>query len=52
MLFMTFGNVTGLFAGETVGEAFATLGVSFAIQNLIVARRSIAKTPQPHPTTA
>jgi hypothetical protein len=48
----TFGSVTGMFPVETVGEVFVTLGLSFAIQNLIVARRSIAEMPQPHPTTA
>ena len=38
----TVGNVTGWFPVETVGEVFLTLGISFAVQNLFVARRSIA----------
>jgi hypothetical protein len=40
------GNVTGWFPTETVGEIFITLGLSFAIQNVIVAHRSIARQPQ------
>jgi hypothetical protein len=39
----TFGSVTGLFGVETIGEVFVTLGLSFAVQNLVVARRSIAQ---------
>ena len=35
----TVGNVTGWFPTETVGEIFLTLGLSFAVQNLVVARR-------------
>jgi len=37
----TVGSVTGLFPVETIGEIFLTLGLSFAVQNLVVARRSI-----------
>lgn len=37
----TVGSVTGWFPVETVGDVFATLGLSFAVQNLVVARRSI-----------
>lgn len=48
----TFGSVTGLFPVETVGEVFVTLGLSFAIQNLIVARRSVAQTLQPEQIAA
>lgn len=48
----TFGSVTGLFPVETVGEVFVTLGLSFAVQNLVVARRSIAQPVQLEHTTA
>jgi hypothetical protein len=34
---------TGWFPVETVGEIFITLGLSFAVQNIVVARRSIAQ---------
>lgn len=37
----TVGSVTGWFSVETVGEVFVTLGLSFAVQNFVVARRSI-----------
>ncbi len=39
----TFGSATGLFPVETAGEVFMTLGVSFAVQSLVVSRRSIAQ---------
>lgn len=42
----TVGSVTGWFPEETVGMVFVTLGLSFAIQNIVVARRSIARTIQ------
>jgi hypothetical protein len=48
----TVGTVTGLFPVETVGEVFVTLGLSFAVQNLVVARRSIAQMIRPERTTA
>jgi hypothetical protein len=35
----TVGSVTGWFPTEAVGVVFMTLGLSFAIQNLVVARR-------------
>jgi hypothetical protein len=38
----TVGSMTGWFPVESVGEVFVTLGLSFAVQNLVVARRSIA----------
>jgi hypothetical protein len=37
------GSQTGWFPEETVGEIFMTLGLSFAVQNLVVARRTIAQ---------
>jgi hypothetical protein len=43
----TVGSVTGWFAEETVGMVFVTLGLSFAVQNLVVARRSIASAIKP-----
>jgi hypothetical protein len=48
----TFGSVTGLFGVETIGEVFMTLGLSFAVQNLVVARRSIARMPRAENATA
>ena len=47
-----FGSVTGLFPVETTSAMFVTLGLSFAVQNLIVARRSIAQAVQPDHMTA
>jgi hypothetical protein len=38
------GSQTGWYPVETVGEIFITLGLSFAIQNLVVSRRTIAPT--------
>jgi hypothetical protein len=40
----TVGSMTGWFPVESVGEVFVTLGLSFAVQNLIVARRTAAHT--------
>jgi hypothetical protein len=40
----TVGSMTGWFPVESVGEVFVTLGLSFAVQNLVVARRTIAHT--------
>lgn len=37
------GSQTGWYPIETVGEMFITLGVSFAVQNLVIARRTIAR---------
>jgi hypothetical protein len=40
----TVGSMTGWFPVESVGVVFVTLGLSFAVQNLVVARRTIAHT--------
>jgi hypothetical protein len=48
----TVGSVTGLFGVESICEIFMTLGLSFAVQNVVVARRSIAQMPRPEHTTA
>jgi hypothetical protein len=48
----TVGSVTGWFAEETVGMVFVTLGLSFAVQNLVVARRSIASAIKPRVAVA
>jgi hypothetical protein len=48
----TVGSITGWFPEETVGMVFVTLGLSFAIQNLVVARRSIASTTKPRVVVA
>jgi hypothetical protein len=37
------GSQTGWYPVETLGEIFMTLGLSFAVQNLVVARRTIAQ---------
>ena len=37
----TVGSITGWFPVETVTEIFITLGLSFAVQNYVVARRTI-----------
>jgi hypothetical protein len=48
----TVGSVTGWFPEETVGIVFVTLGLSFAVQNLVVARRSIASGVEPRVAVA
>jgi hypothetical protein len=37
------GSVTGWFPATGAGEVFLFLGISFAVQNLVVARRTIAR---------
>jgi hypothetical protein len=48
----TVGSVTGWFPQETVGMVFVTLGLSFAFQNVVVARRSIASGIKPRTVVA
>jgi hypothetical protein len=46
------GSVTGWFPAETATEVFLVLGLSFAVQNAIIARRSIADRGQEAIATA
>jgi hypothetical protein len=47
------GSVTDVFPGEHSGEIFLFIGISFAVQNVVVARRSLWRgTPAPTATTA
>jgi hypothetical protein len=39
----TVASITGWFPASTTGEVFLSLGLSFAAQNLVVARRTIAQ---------
>jgi hypothetical protein len=47
----TVASITGWFPVETITEIFITLGLSFAVQNYVVARRSINQ-PLPARATA
>lgn len=38
----TIASVTGWFPATGTGEVFLFLGISFAVQNVVVARRTIA----------
>jgi hypothetical protein len=42
----TIASVTGDLPSETVGEVFLFLGLSFAVQNLVVARRTLWSSPR------
>ena len=46
------GSITGWFPVETISEIFITLGLSFAVQNYVVARRSINQPLPAHRATA
>jgi hypothetical protein len=48
----TVGSITGWFPVETISEIFITLGLSFAVQNYVVARRSINQPLPAHRVTA
>ena len=48
----TVGSITGWFPVETISEIFITLGLSFAVQNYVVARRSINQPLPAHRATA
>lgn len=38
-------SITGWFPASTTGEVFLFLGISFAVQNLVVAHRTLAREP-------
>jgi hypothetical protein len=48
----TVGSITGWFPVETITEIFITLGLSFAVQNYVVARRTINQPLPAHRATA